>query len=202
MIAIVNYGMGNLVSIQNAVDYLGFESKIVSDPFELSRFNRVILPGVGSFYKASQILSSSGFSNELRNFALKGKPVLGICLGMQLLATYGDEGGGSEGLDLIPGKVIPFDPQEAELIPFVGFQEVFLNQNNSGIWKDHHLKESFYFTHSFRFQPDAEANISSTACNGKYFCASIEKENVFGVQFHPELSQTQGLKLMRNFLNL
>jgi glutamine amidotransferase len=202
MIAIVNYGMGNLVSLRNAFNYIGVDCEIIQSPKELLKFEKIVLPGVGSFRKASEKLIETGFMQAIRNEAQKGKPVLGICLGMQLLADFGFEGGGAEGLKLVPGQIVSFDPKTSELVPYVGFQSVNLSIKNSKLFHGIPDKATFYFTHSFYFNPESPDSISSVSQNGEFFCASVERNRVYGVQFHPELSQKFGLNLLKNFSQL
>ena len=198
MIGIIDYGAGNLASVQNALDYLGREATICSDPNALEEFDRIILPGVGSFRVAMDILDTQKWSAFIRAFAITGKPLLGICLGMQLLFDAGEEHGPRQGLGLIPGEVIALTPQGGGRVPHVGW-------NNLAAIIPHPLlfgikpQVDFYFVHSFHCVPDDHATVLATCDHGGEFVAVVAKGNVAGVQFHPEKSQPSGLRLLDNF---
>lgn len=202
MIVIIDYGMGNLFSIQAAIRYLGAEAIVTSDPNIISNADRIILPGVGSFYKAMGNLHTADLVEVLRETVISRLiPILGICLGMQLLGLSSTEDGYSEGLGLIECPVERFGDQKSEglKIPHVGFNTVSVMQTSklfSGL--DAHV--DFYFTHSYRMKFTGQPYAAGICLHGEPFIAAFEKEHICGTQFHPEKSQTNGLFLLRNFI--
>jgi glutamine amidotransferase len=198
MIGIVDYGVGNLASVRNAFDQLGYDAKVCSAPAKLSDFERVILPGVGSFRMAMEVLNSTGWSSALRLFAFSGKPMLGICLGMQLLFDIGDEHGPAAGLGLIPGRVVRLSPTPPNRVPHVGW-------NNLVKIKPHPLfrgvkpQVDFYFVHSYHCVLEDSEAATATCDFGGEFVAAVAKHNVAGMQFHPEKSQPSGMRILENF---
>jgi len=201
-VAIIDYGMGNLRSVENAVKKLEAKVKIISIPTELVNHDSIILPGVGSFKKAVKMLHEKNWIEEIKNEALnKKKPFLGICLGMQLLASESEEFGFSKGLDLIKGKIKFLGNLGCrDKVPHIGW-------NSVSFTKDHYLfkgisnKADFYFVNSFVFVPE---NKNHNLANTNYdinFCSIVAKDNIYGVQFHPEKSSKAGRKLLKNFLN-
>ena len=199
MIAIIDYGMGNLQSVWNALDAYAIDAEIINDPDRLKDYDRAILPGVGAFAKAMNNLNSSGFTEAIKSFVGEGRPMLGICLGMQLLAERGYEFGDSAGLGFIPGEVKPFDLSEEFLIPHVGWNSLEYSKDHpvfDGIKKN----IDFYFVHSFVFHA-AEDCVVAKCDYGGLFPAVVAKGNVIGAQFHPEKSQAGGLDILENFSN-
>lgn len=201
MISIIDYKMGNLRSVQNALSFLGMQSKIVTSKIEILGSQKVILPGVGSFKHAMQNIRDLNLYEAIREVALGKKiPLLGICLGMQLLADAGEEDGYAEGLGLIAGKVCKLSVTNSSLkIPHVGFNSVY-HKAGSDLFKKLEDPTDFYFVHSYHFVVNEEEHISSYTVHGKRFVASVQNGNVFGTQFHPEKSQSNGLKLLKNFI--
>jgi glutamine amidotransferase len=197
MISIIDYGMGNLGSIQNMLNKLGFESKLESDPDRLKDADSIILPGVGAFDNAMEKLNSSGFSEAIKNFSATGAPVLGICLGMQLLATQSEEGE-LKGLNLIPGDVVKFNSDTLK-VPHMGWNVV--NPVNDILYSQ--LEENrFYFVHSFYYIPEDLNHTAGTTDYAHTFTSSVNRDNIFGVQFHPEKSHKYGMQLLTNFSRL
>lgn len=198
MIGIVNYGMGNLGSVANALDYLGFEAEIVDSPSKLGVHDRLILPGVGSFGMAMRSLDASGWSDALRQRVADGVPLLGICLGMQLIFDAGEEHGLTTGLGLVPGRVVPLSPRPPCRVPHVGWNGLSYSRRHPLF---HGVKEhvDFYFVHSYQCVPALEETVLAQCDYGGEFVAAVGKENVVGVQFHPEKSQDMGLKILENF---
>jgi glutamine amidotransferase len=198
-IVIVDYGMGNIKSITGTLMYLGIKEVKVSSNYEdLKRADKLILPGVGSFGRAMKKISEKKLDIVLQKLVLKEKkPILGICLGMQLMGMSSTENGLNDGLKFIEGEVKIFDEENLK-IPHVGFNQVKTNKNTrlyEGLSND----PDFYFTHSYKMESKYE--IKQSFCNyGNDFIASFECENIAGVQFHPELSQNNGLKLINNFI--
>ncbi len=201
-IVIVDYGMGNIRSIVSTLNYLGVANVKVSASFEeLKDADKLILPGVGSFGKAMALIEERSIDKYLRELALDAKkPLLGICLGMQLLgmsSTEDADAGERKGLGLIPGVIRKFDSNGLK-VPHVGFNQV-VPHKNARLYEGFSGSADFYFTHSFRM--NTEQLINQSMCTyGEEFVASYENDNIAGTQFHPELSQSNGLKLLRNFI--
>lgn len=200
-VVIVNYGMGNIYSVQSALNFLGFESEYSDDPEKILNADKIILPGVGSFRKAMQNIISKGLVEPINEAVQKkGKPILGICLGMQLLGTSSTEDGFSNGLALFDGIVEKFSDNYNLKIPHIGYNSI-IPASNSVLFKNLDTYSDFYFVHSFRMMSQITKGI--TICNyGEKFIAAFEQKNVFGTQFHPEKSQTNGLILLKNFLSI
>jgi len=199
-VAIVDYGMGNIRSIIGALKYIGVtDAELTSDRAKLVAADRLILPGVGAFAPAIARVREKGLDVILRELVTEQKkPILGICLGMQLMGLSSEENGAHEGLGFVPGAVSRFD-EAAVRVPHVGFNQV-RTDGGLKLYKGFGSSADFYFTHSYRMI-SAEA-INQCACDyGGEFVASYELGNVAGVQFHPELSQYNGLALLKNFIN-
>lgn len=198
-IVIVDYGMGNIKSISSTLKYLGVNEVVVSDNYEvLKSSDKIILPGVGSFAKAMHQIKEKKLDVFLEEIVLGDKkPLLGICLGMQLLGLSSTEDGFNKGLGFINGDITKFDDTQLK-VPHVGFNQV-IPCMGSRLYQDIEKNPDFYFTHSFRMFSDADIN-SSKCDYGHKFLASFELGNIAGVQFHPELSQNNGLKLLNNFI--
>ena len=201
--AIVDYGMGNLGSVTRALAELGADAFIAENPGQLPMADRLILPGVGSFVDGMANLAEHNWVEPIREHVRAGKPVLGICLGMQLLASSGSEGGEHAGLDLIPGKVNRLDILGcSQRIPHVGWNNVRLAAETSGLFAGIPNGTDFYFVHSFAFQATDTCNVLADVEYGIPFPAAIARDNVFGTQFHPEKSSKAGFRLLKNFLEL
>lgn len=200
-VAIIDYDMGNVWSVLSALRFLGADAELVSEPDSLSMYQYIILPGVGSFRKAMEVLHARGMVTAIREQAAMGKFVLGICLGMQLLGRDSTEDGLTEGIGLIDNAIRHFDfPDNSALkVPHVGFNDITISQPE-GIFKGLSDKADFYFTHSYRMLIDDFNGNAATCCHGETFMAAFEKDNVMGAQFHPEKSQTNGLVMLKNFL--
>lgn len=198
-IAIVDYGMGNIKSIISALKYLEITDITVAHDYKiLKSADKLILPGVGSFNQAMQNIKALGLDKSLKTIGLEDKkPILGICLGMQLMGKYSTEEGLCEGLCFVDGEVTKFDIGELR-VPHVGFDQIIIN-DNAKLYDGINQQSDFYFTHSYKMTSEKHINQSECAY-GEKFIASFEVGNIVGVQFHPELSQTNGLKLLRNFL--
>lgn len=202
MIAIVDYGMGNIASVQNALGLLGAEGVVTARAEDFERATHIILPGVGAFPDGMRELKERGLIPLLQKEVLeKKKPFLGICLGMQLLCEKGEEGGETAGLGWIPGTTRKFNIDEKVLrLPHIGWDEVSPKADArlfSGI-----PSRDFYFVHSYVVEPEDKEMISATGDYGGVFAAAVQKDAIFGVQFHPEKSQKAGLTVLRNFINL
>ena len=203
MIAIINYGVGNLFSLESSFNAIGQDVKVTSDPEDLKKSERIILPGVGAFEDAAKKLKSSGLIGTFLDEVKKGKPVLGICLGMQLLFTKSFEFGEHEGLNLIPGSVRYIGeviPKELK-IPQIGWNALKLGtgRDEASIIKNE--GEYVYFVHSYAAFCD-EKFITATTNYGADLTASVQNKNVYGVQFHPEKSGNVGLNILREFCSL
>jgi len=196
MIGIVDYGRGNLRSVEKALEKVGFEAIIMSSPAELSLVNGLILPGVGAFADAMQALRQGGWIEPLIQFARSGRPFLGICLGMQILFEIGEEHGEQSGLGLLAGRVVKFPP--GKKIPHMGWNSLQLEQP-SYLMEGIPNQSYFYFVHSYYAEPGEKQDIVATSDYGILFPAVVGKDNVWGAQFHPEKSSPWGLQLLTNF---
>jgi glutamine amidotransferase len=199
LIAIIDYGMGNLSSVFKALKKLGAYVRITGSIPEIEKADSVILPGVGNFGDGMKHLQASGLDKAVKNSIKSGKPFLGICLGMQLLMDESEEAPGLPGLGIFKGKVVRF-PKNALKVPHMGWNSINIegeNPNLSGI-KD---GTYFYFVHSYYVKPD-DLKINTATCRyGLDFSACIGKENVFATQFHPEKSQDAGLCILKNWIS-
>jgi glutamine amidotransferase len=203
MVGVISYGMGNLSSVVNAFENIGSRVQILSDPPALSDVSRIVLPGVGAFRDGMENLRSGGWITPLEDsvFGAK-KPFLGLCLGMQLLASRGTEHGDWCGLNWVPGTVRRLTPCDSSIrIPHIGWNNVEIVKE-CGLYRGAARDPAFYFVHSYVFEPVDPGVVSSYCTHGERFPASIECGNIFGTQFHPEKSQKCGLALLRNFLAL
>ena len=203
MIGIVDYKMGNLASVINAFAKIGADATLESDPSKLSQYDKLILPGVGAFGDAMEHLQSNGMDEAVKAYAQSGKPLLGICLGMQLLFESSEEFGSTKGLGLIPGKVVAFDETKfdhPQKVPHMGWNELFVQKDTplfSGLEKDFYL----YFVHSFHAECDDRYAIGKTHY-GYEFVSAVQNDNIYGIQPHPEKSHENGLKIIENFAKL
>jgi len=208
-VTVVDYGLGNLKSVSQALKALGAEPQVTSDPDIVDRAERVILPGVGAFRVAMEALRSRGLFDAVLATAKKGTPILGICLGMQLLFDSSDEFGHTDGLGLIPGKVSPIvSPEErspAVRSTHIGWRTLDITPAGRSIRDFAGLRPdtSYYFVHSYGANPLHESDFyASVLYGGQKVCAVAGKENVQGVQFHPEKSAKAGLRVLESFLDL
>ncbi len=201
-ITIIDYGMGNLGSLTNVFRYLGGDVKISSDPDKIVKSNVAILPGVGSFNKAMKIIKKNSIDDAIKSFISKGNYLMCICLGMQLLASESFEEKPTKGLNFIPNKVRKFNFKETKnKIPHVGFNQVFFEKKNK-LFKGLQSGADFYFVHSYRILPEKMSDNISKTNYGIDFMSSFIKDNIYATQFHPEKSQSNGIKLLNNFLEI
>ena len=203
MIAIIDYNMGNLASVQNAFAKLGEETVVESDPAKFQEYDKLVLPGVGAFGDAMEHLQERKMVDAIKNFAKSGKPMLGICLGMQLLFESSEEFGSHKGLSLIKGKVVKFEKQnfdEALKIPHMGWNRMFTKKHPlfENLDDEHYL----YFVHTYHAICEDENDIIGETYYGYKFTSAIAHNNIMGIQPHPEKSQDNGLKILENFIKL
>jgi glutamine amidotransferase len=201
MIAIIDYGMGNLRSVQKALEHVGHSAIISSDPVELRQAEKLILPGVGAFRDAIAALRQRKLVEPIRSAIDDGRPFLGICLGLQLLFEASFEDGEYEGLGIVPGKVVRFNVPHDYKVPHMGWNQARVRQRPplfDGIADESH----FYFVHSYYVVPRDESVVALETDYASPFCSGIWRDNLFAVQFHPEKSQSAGLKLLQNFAAL
>lgn len=197
-VGIVDVGIGNIGSLRNALHCQGWDTVSVSTPEDFDDLTHLLLPGVGAFASAMARLNEVRLVEPIRQFAAQGRPVLGICLGMQILAEMGLEGGDTQGLGFIPGKVIPIEARPGLRLPHVGWNEAKQTRAHpvlKGIRND----VDFYFVHSYRFSAALPDTVLAETEYGELFPSIVGKGNVIGTQFHPEKSQTNGLRLLDNF---
>ncbi len=196
-IVIVNYGLGNLMSIQNMISYLGYDSVIGDDLDTITKADKLILPGVGAFDNGMQLIKKKNLLDVLNTKVLVHKvPVLGICLGMQLMCNNSEEGV-SEGLSWINASVIQFNKEQVR-VPHLGWNDVVVKKENPLLNKNE--LHSFYFVHSFHVKPTVDSDILCTTEYGNEFVSGFQKDNIYGVQFHPEKSHRFGMSLLNNFI--
>jgi glutamine amidotransferase len=201
MIAIVDYQMGNLRSVQKGFEKVGYEAVITCDAGEIARAEKVVLPGVGAFKDAISELRHRDLVGPIREAVDANKPFLGICLGLQLLFDVSYEGGEFEGLGIVPGKVVRFEIPAEYKVPHMGW-------NAAQILKPAPILEGiadgthFYFVHSYYVEPDQPEVVAIETEYHKPFCAMIWRDNLFATQFHPEKSQRYGLRILQNFAEL
>ena len=205
MIVVVDYGVGNLRSVANAFDAIGQPVTVSSDVRALRDAAGIVLPGVGAFPEGMRRLHAAGVVDALHEEVQgQGKPFLGICLGMQFLADASTEGEGARGLGWIPGTVRRLEPGHPRFkVPHIGWNELTLTREST-LYADLGEDPVYYFVHGYHFVPSPEASdvVTATCAHGETFAASVERGNVFGVQFHPEKSQRVGLRILENFVAL
>ncbi len=197
LVGIIDVGIGNLGSLKSAVYELGFDVCLVKTPDMLAGCGSMILPGVGSFSHGMRVIKEAGLVELIRAHVANGKPLLGICLGMQLLFDEGNEGGACKGLSLIPGTVRRLRKHSSFHLPHVGYNEVTIVRQHP-VWQGIKPDVDFYFVHSYRAECDSEYIVGSTEY-GEEFPSIVSKGSVVSVQFHPEKSQHNGLRMLENF---
>jgi glutamine amidotransferase len=204
MIAIIDYKMGNIKSLENALDFLGCESCVTNQAQTILKADKIILPGVGAFDVAMKNLQKYNIIDSLNKAVFeKNIPILGICLGMQILATVGEENGPTDGLGWIDGSVKRFSLGDSKIrIPHIGFNSVDFEDNLPNLFEGLTKGADFYFVHSYHMICGSNSDVSSWTQYGEKFVSSVQKGNIFGTQFHPEKSQSNGLKLLKNFISL
>lgn len=211
-VVIIDSGIGNLLSIANALAHIGAEGVLSRSPDQLAHAEAIILPGVGAFKDGMAGLKELGFIEPIREFAGTGRPFLGICLGMQMMFDMSQEFGEHDGLGIIPGRVVRIPDTAADgtahKIPHIGWNAIHPFSDGVIPQKEKMLKDipegaNFYFLHSFMCEPDdAKHRVADTFYNGRRLSAIVRKDNLCGCQFHPEKSGDNGLKILKNFLEL
>lgn len=203
MITIIDYGMGNLRSVQKGFEKVGFSAEVTADPRRVEQAEKLVLPGVGAFKDCMDNLRQGGFIDAIQQHVESGRPFLGICLGLQLLFSESEEFGCHQGLGIIPGKVRRFaDDMQAQhetlKVPHMGWNQISI-ERPSPLFRGIADQTSVYFVHSYYVVPDDEAVVATRTDYGERFCSSIWRDNVMATQFHPEKSQLVGLTILKNF---
>lgn len=201
MLAIIDYQMGNLRSVQKGFEKVGHQAVITSDPDQLRRATKVVLPGVGAFGDAMAELRRRDLVEPIREAVNSGKPFLGICLGLQLLFETGYEGGRHEGLGILSGDVVRFDLPHDYKVPHMGWNQLRI-KNPAPILKGLADGTHVYFVHSYYVKPSDPSVIATETDYGGSFCSMIWRDNLYATQFHPEKSQTDGLRILKHFAEL
>jgi glutamine amidotransferase len=204
MIGIVDYGVGNLRSVQKALQRVGADAQIIQTPQQIADARKLILPGVGAFGDAMKLLDQLRLIEPVRKYARSGRPFLGVCLGMQLIFDSSEEDGPVEGLGLLPGKVVKFRPADPTLkVPHMGWNCLDFNPAKpNALLAGLQPGCSVYFVHGYYAQPQEPSCIGTTTDYAGPFCSSVHSGNLYATQFHPEKSQTVGLKMLANFAAL
>ena len=198
MIAIVDYGMGNLRSVQKGFEHVGFQAEVTRDLQRIASARGVVLPGVGAFNACMGNLRRFGLVEVVQEFVRQKKPFMGICLGFQLLFSESEEFGRQKGLDLFPGKVVGFRPGEQHKVPHMGWNSIE-KQKESPFLDGIPSGDFVYFVHSYYVVPKEPSLIATTTPYGLRFASSIATDHLFACQFHPEKSQSVGLRILSNF---
>ena len=203
-VTIIDYGMGNLWSVRSAFEYLNCSVTVTSDPEIIIKSDRVVLPGVGSFKAAMETLRMTGIAESVIELVtIRGVNILGICLGMQLLGSGSPEDGETNGLGLIDGRTDSFDSRIAKVIkvPHVGFDTVKFGEGTK-LFRGMLKESDFYFVHEYRMKTIRDVQTVSLCTYGEDFVAAFESNNIFATQFHPEKSQANGLRVLKNFVEI
>jgi len=199
MIAIIDYGMGNLRSVQKALEKAGAQAQITQNPNEIKKAQKVVLPGVGAMQPAMQKLQELHLIQPIKETIALGKPFLGICLGLQLFFEKGYEGGEVEGIGIFRGTVERFSSLK---VPHMGWNQIKIERPATRLLAGCENESHFYFCHSYFVRPKDPSVVAATTDYGVSFACAVEQNNIFGVQFHPEKSQSIGLKVLKNFIQL
>ena len=201
MIAIIDYDAGNIKSVEKALDFLGQDVVITGEPEKILKADKVILPGVGAFGDAMANLRRTGLDEVIRQAAGRGTPFLGICLGLQLLFERSDEAPGVEGLGILRGEILRIPEKEGLKIPHMGWNSLHL-ENNGRLFRGIEEGAYVYFVHSYYLKAAEESIVKASTEYSVHIHASVEKDNVFACQFHPEKSSDVGISILKNFVEL
>lgn len=201
MIAVIDYDAGNIKSVEKALHFLGEDVRVTGDSEEILSADKVILPGVGAFGDAMKNIRDRRLDGVIYEVAERGTPFLGICLGLQLLFECSDEAPGIEGLGILKGKVLRIPDRKGLKIPHMGWNSLHL-ENNGRLFRGIEEQSYVYFVHSYYLQAEEEQIVKASAEYGVHIHASVEKDNVFACQFHPEKSSDVGMKILKNFVQL
>lgn len=199
MTAIIDYGAGNLMSVKKALDYIGAQSEITSDPAVIKSADSVSLPGVGAFGDAMDSMRGKGLDGAVTAAALSGKPFLGICLGLQLLFETSDETPGAKGLALLNGNISAIPKTGGLKVPHIGWNSIEIREN-SRLFSEIPNSAYFYFVHSYYLNGANESDVAATTEYGVKIECAVERGNLFATQFHPEKSGAAGLQVLKNFI--
>lgn len=204
MIVIINTGIANVGSVQSALNKINKKNRLINKPDQLHGASHIILPGVGSFFYGMNFLNTYGWSEEIINAVIKENiPILGICLGMQMLASYGIEGGKIAGLDLIPGTITHLKSIGCtKRLPHIGWNDIIIQNQNCPLISGIPQNSDFYFINTYTFLPKNEGHIAATTDYGIPFTSIVGEGSIWGTQFHPEKSSKAGLYLLKNFSEL
>jgi len=201
MIGVIDLGISNIASIIAAFNYLGHETSIITNSEDLSNYSGIVLPGVGAFGDGMEALEDSDLIKPVNHYVEEGLPILGICLGMQLMSSQSDEFGFHKGLNLITGKVVRLEPGKDERVPNIGWCDVDIRPK-AKLFNNTQEKTSFYFVHSYHLECKDDADVAATIeFGGRSVTVAIQRDNVFGLQFHPEKSQDAGLQVLDSFIS-
>ncbi|HIY28102.1 MAG TPA: imidazole glycerol phosphate synthase subunit HisH [Firmicutes bacterium] len=202
MIAIIDYGAGNLQSVRKALDFIGCEARVTDRPEDLETAEAAVLPGVGAFGDAMASLESRGLVDPVRAFIRQGKPFLGICLGLQLLFDSSEESPGVKGLGVLPGKILRIPDGEGLKVPHIGWNSLSFPNGRGRLFAGLSQEPYVYFVHSYYLKAEDPQIVAATTEYGVTIHASVEKGNLFACQFHPEKSGAEGLQILQNFAAL
>ena len=201
-VAIIDYGMGNLRSVQKAVEKVGSTATITSDPQQIAAAGRLILPGVGAFRDAIKAIQQHGLVEPIKEAVASERPFLGICLGLQLLFDLSYEDGEYAGLEIVPGKVRKFDIDPELKIPHMGWNQLTGVSSDNPLMQNISPEAWFYFVHSYYVDPADDSWTAARTDYGSSFVSMVGRKNLFATQFHPEKSQSAGLQLLKNFISI
>ena len=200
MIAVIDYGMGNLGSVSKALESLGGDVKVTQKASDLKKADKIVLPGVGAFRDAMDALTKLNLLNSLKDEIAQGKTYLGICLGLELLFEKSEEGGSCDGLGILKGNVVRFSARDGLKVPHIGWNQAEITNNKCPLFKGIDNNAFFYFVHSYYVRPKDKEIIAACTDYGGRFTSMVWKDNIYAVQYHPEKSQAIGLQFLKNFL--